>query len=544
MSVPVSTSRRSLGIFGKITGVGLVGLLGAVLVGGIALANLLDVQSRVHDRTQILTAREAAAGLELDNSDVSGWQLGILGDVYRIGSKKALSGEEAYNLQGFEEAKANVDKHLAQFPTEALTEEEAGRLQAARAGYQDFFAADQAARELLATGDRAKMAQASDSINGGASGEANGRISEATGALQKSIDARADAVSDEIDAAIARTIWIVVVATLVLPVVILLVARAVARPIQRSLRSVRDSLRAMADDDLTVPAEVTTGDEVGETAQALEHSRQSILGIIGRVKEAAESVAREAETMTERSRRIGTRAVDSSTALGATAGEADDVSHNIQTVAAGTEQMTSSIREIAQSTNDAAGVAAQAVQVAETTNATIGQLGTSSAQIGEVVKAITSIAEQTNLLALNATIEAARAGEAGKGFAVVANEVKDLAQETSKATEDIGRRVEAIQLDTEAAVTAITQIGAIITRINDSQSTIASAVEEQTATTNEMSRSVADAASGAGRIAESIQRSAGDARSSSDIADEMMGDIDHLTGSADELRALVSGFKV
>src|SRR3712207_4671236 len=167
--------------------------------------------------------------------------------------------------------------------------------------------------------------------------------------------------------------------------------------------------------------------------------------------------------------------------------------------------MGASINEIAQNAAEAARVAGTAVQAAEETTRTVSKLGVSSQEIGEVVKTITSIAEQTNLLALNATIEAARAGEAGKGFAVVANEVKELAQETAKATEDIARRVDAIQADTAGATTAISGIAGIISQINDFQLTIASAVEEQGATTAEMNRSVSEAATGSGEIAGSIR---------------------------------------
>src|SRR5581483_7458380 len=151
---------------------------------------------------------------------------------------------------------------------------------------------------------------------------------------------------------------------------------------------------------------------------------------------------------------------------------------------------------------EAARVATSAVRVAEVTSGAISKLGDSSIEIGKVVKVITSIAEQTNLLALNATIEAARAGEAGKGFAVVANEVKELANETARATEDISRKIDAIQTDTQTAVISIQEITDVIAKINDIQTTIASAVEEQAATTNEIGRNVSEAAKGTTEIAQ------------------------------------------
>jgi methyl-accepting chemotaxis protein len=144
------------------------------------------------------------------------------------------------------------------------------------------------------------------------------------------------------------------------------------------------------------------------------------------------------------------------------------------------------------------------VNSADSTNETITKLGQSSIEIGKVIKVITSIAQQTNLLALNATIEAARAGDAGRGFAVVASEVKELAKQTATATEDISQRIEAIQNDSNGAVKAIAEITEVIDRINDLQNTIASAVEEQTATTNEIARNVAEAAKGSSDIAKNI----------------------------------------
>jgi methyl-accepting chemotaxis protein len=168
---------------------------------------------------------------------------------------------------------------------------------------------------------------------------------------------------------------------------------------------------------------------------------------------------------------------------------AEHVSDSVQTVSAGTEEMGASINEIARQAADAARVATEAVGVAETTNSLVSRLGESSGEIDDVIKIISSIAKQTNMLALNATIEAARAGEAGKGFAVVASEVKELARDTARSSEKIERNIATIQADTRDAIDAIAQITATIHQINDIQTMIASAVEEQAATTNEMARS-------------------------------------------------------
>ncbi len=182
--------------------------------------------------------------------------------------------------------------------------------------------------------------------------------------------------------------------------------------------------------------------------------------------------------------------------------------------------------------------------MADQTGAVMSRLGESSTAIGNVVKVITSIAEQTNLLALNATIEAARAGDAGKGFAVVAGEVKDLAQETARATEDISRRVDAIQADAGLAVGAIEQIGAIIARINDFQVTIASAVEQQTATTQETSRTVSDIAGRTNEIAQTIAGLADVAERNTTEANTSLTAARELSSMAEEMTRLVGRFRV
>jgi methyl-accepting chemotaxis protein len=213
-------------------------------------------------------------------------------------------------------------------------------------------------------------------------------------------------------------------------------------------------------------------------------------------------------------------------------------------LATGAEEMTGSIREISRSAQEAAGVANEAVRIVADTNGTLNQLGASSTEIGNVIKVITGIAEQTNLLALNATIEAARAGEAGKGFAVVATEVKELAQETARATEDIVTRVQVIRDDTADAVTAINNISAVIDQISGFQTTIAGAVEEQTAVTNDISRSVSDTASGSAQIASNISGVAAAADQTRASVAAAMEAASSLAQMSSELRDAVSRFRL
>ncbi|SEP30508.1 methyl-accepting chemotaxis protein [Trujillonella endophytica] len=316
----------------------------------------------------------------------------------------------------------------------------------------------------------------------------------------------------------------------------------VVRQIVRTVRSVQGAVEAVARGDLTVVPEFRGRDELGRMAESLVTAQQNLRGVLAGVAGAADAVAASSEELSASAAQISASAEETSAQSGVVSGAAEEVSRSVQTVAAGAEQMGASIREISQNANEAARVAAAAVAEAEATTGQITRLGESSREIGDVVKVITSIAEQTNLLALNATIEAARAGEAGKGFAVVANEVKELAQETAKATEDIARRVQAIQGDTTGAVAAIGRISDVIGQINDYQLTIASAVEEQTATTGEMSRSVQEAAQGSGQIAENITGVSTAADSTTQALTQTRTAVDELSRMAADLRTAVAGF--
>jgi methyl-accepting chemotaxis protein len=309
------------------------------------------------------------------------------------------------------------------------------------------------------------------------------------------------------------------------------------------LNAVAETILKLAEGDLTAKMSSQFAGDFEKLGEAVNKLSAQVHSAIQQIANTTGSLVSAAEELTATSQQMSANAEETSSQANVVTVAAEEVNKNLQSVATATEEMSASIKDIAKNASEAAKVSSSAVGMAQKTNQTVTKLGQSSAEIGEVIKVITSIAQQTNLLALNATIEAARAGEAGKGFAVVANEVKELAKETAKATEDISRKIESIQMDTKDSVEAIGTISGIINQINDISATIASAVEEQNATTNEMSRNVTEAARGSGEITKNIAGVAEAAQSTSHGAGDSQKAAHELAKMSGGLKELTAKFK-
>lgn len=293
-------------------------------------------------------------------------------------------------------------------------------------------------------------------------GEGQAKFQQARKILEELVNIRLGQTRDYVATQNSRVGWIQgvliisVLGAIVAAVVLsLLLIRLIVRPLRDTLALLKDI--AEGEGDLTKRLEVKSRDEIGELAKWFNIFVEKIENTVRTIGNNVRSLTSSAEQLKSVSEQMAGVSEETAAQANVVSAASEQVSKNVQTVASGAEEMTASIKEIAKSANDAARVAKDAVAATDKTNETITQLGVSSTEIGNVVKVITSIAEQTNLLALNATIEAARAGEAGKGFAVVANEVKELAKQTGQATEDISKKISAIQHDTQGAVAAIAE---------------------------------------------------------------------------------------
>jgi methyl-accepting chemotaxis protein len=377
-----------------------------------------------------------------------------------------------------------------------------------------------------------------------------------------------DDLSAQTSASIQRALLIAALVLLLTLAVSILVTRSITRPLHR----MTDAMKELAGGklDVEVPG-IGRRDEVGEMAKAVEVFKSNAAarlvleaeqtevesravarrradmqkladdfeGTIGEIIETVSSASTELEASAGTLTSTADRAQELATAVAAASEEA---STNVQSVASATEQMASSVNEISRQVQESARMANEAVDQARATNDRVGELSKAAARIGDVVELINTIAGQTNLLALNATIEAARAGEAGRGFAVVASEVKALAEQTAKATGEIGQQITGIQSATQDSVNAIKEISGTIEKLSEISSAIAAAVEEQGAATREISRNVQQAAHGTTQVSSNItdvQRGAGETGVASS---QVLSAAQSLSGDSNRLKLEVGKF--
>ncbi len=351
---------------------------------------------------------------------------------------------------------------------------------------------------------------------------------------------------DVVAAPIRRVRWssmlaIVLSLLIVGAVMLFLASRIVSRPVSQLVERFRDI--AEGEGDLTRSVEVEADDELGELGKLFNRFVGGIRRDISSIATLSETVVDTSDQLSGLSEQIASATEETSSQAGMVSAAAEQVSKNVQSVATASEQMSASIREIARSATDAARVGGEAVEIAGETVDRFSRLSASGETIARIVEVIRSIADQTNLLALNATIEAARAGEAGKGFAVVAAEVKKLAKQTAEATEEIEGNIASIRHLTGDAGEAIGRVTEIIHRINDIQTVIASAVEEQSATTAEIGQNVSEAARGVDDIAQSIAAFAEVAQDTAAGASSIQQAAESLAETAVQLKAIVGRFK-
>ncbi|GAA0472931.1 hypothetical protein Aca07nite_14780 [Actinoplanes capillaceus] len=514
--------------------------LGAGIVGLVALRE--QDRAVAHMKDMLLLSRSVQE-IKYFNSDVSGWQVAYAWEAALGDPRKAVE-PDAASRAGYLEVVGRLRTHLAGVDTTTMSAQEQQTFEAIRADWDAFLAMDDTIAAMFAKGTPQSIAKANETI-GGASWDIYFRILENTQALvdsakQRSDDAAADATAASRTAQIQLSAAMAVALLLAVPLMY-----ATRHSIVQPLTAAVATLKAVAGRNLTRRVDTEAmGGELRDMGEAVNEAADTMSAAVAQIKADAAQLAQASQALRAGTGQVVADSDEAATGVDNAAAAAEQVSSNSQTVAAATSQMEMSIQEISHSASQAATVSSEALSAAGVAGERVRQLTTSSLEIGAVVKVINAIAQQTNLLALNATIEAARAGESGKGFAVVAGEVKDLAQETARATEDISNRVRAIQEDSTGAAEVIGTFQGVIEQINQYVTTIASAVDEQSATTAEMSRNVVQTATGSARIADHVAAVAATVRNTHQAVTASTTTLDELAHMADQMNDTAATFRV
>ncbi len=326
--------------------------------------------------------------------------------------------------------------------------------------------------------------------------------------------------------------------------VVFFVSLAIKILVKRPLDALIVQAERMARGDLSGSVDIGSNDEMGRFGAAFKAMQQGLIRLISSTKTSATDVDDSSNSLLNVSDEMYSQTQNATESAREAAEITQQASHNIESIASAVEDFSIASQEIATNVSQAASISNNAREQMENSSQFVEKLGSSSQEIGRAIKLISDIAEQTNLLALNATIEAARAGEAGKGFAVVANEVKELAKQTAQAAEDITGMINTIQADSNSAVNAIGEVRQIIEQLNDINNTIASAVEEQTATVNEITENISNAANSTKEVSDIVANVAEVNENASSSAMHTKEQAERLASLANELSAVVASFKV